>query len=293
MHLRWLSDFIAVAELGSFSKAANARAITQPVMSRHIKQLEDWMGVPLFSRDTFPVTLTPAGNQFFKLASAMVESLEQGKNHIAQEYSQQQRHLKFVMQHALAAEFFAKWWAQKTADHPNIHIKVDARNLPHCVQQLENKQSDILICFTHPAVPLFLDGEMYIGKKIGEETMQAVCGVRNSKLLYSLTKRGNRPLPLVSSGPDDFMGRIVSGIINRNKVTKHFLRVYEDSFSEGVRAQVLAGLGIGWLPSSLIQEDIKSGRLALLGGESWQERLDITLYRRREFEHPVIEAISV
>jgi len=71
MNLRWLKDFAAVAELGSFSRAADARAITQPAMSRHIKGLEDQLGFRLIDRSVFPATLTAEGEQFHTLQCSM------------------------------------------------------------------------------------------------------------------------------------------------------------------------------------------------------------------------------
>ncbi|MCL5425335.1 MAG: LysR family transcriptional regulator, partial [Gammaproteobacteria bacterium] len=50
MELVWLEDFIALAEHGSFVRAAEARHITQPAFSRRIRSLEQWMGVSLFVR---------------------------------------------------------------------------------------------------------------------------------------------------------------------------------------------------------------------------------------------------
>jgi len=64
MDLDWLEDFAALAEHGNFSRAAEMRHVSQPAFSRRIKALEDWIGVPLFSRGAQGVTLTAAGEQF-------------------------------------------------------------------------------------------------------------------------------------------------------------------------------------------------------------------------------------
>ena len=63
LDLDWLEDFIALAESGNFSRAAQARNIAQPAFSRHIKSLEEWVGVDLFDRTSHPVSLTAAGRQ--------------------------------------------------------------------------------------------------------------------------------------------------------------------------------------------------------------------------------------
>src|SRR5262245_1955571 len=59
-----LEDFLAVLEEGSFSRAADRRAVSQPAFSRRIGALEEWMGTPLFDRNTHTVRLTPAGERF-------------------------------------------------------------------------------------------------------------------------------------------------------------------------------------------------------------------------------------
>ena len=45
LDLEWLEDFLALAETGNFSRAAEARSIAQPAFSRHIRALEEWVGV--------------------------------------------------------------------------------------------------------------------------------------------------------------------------------------------------------------------------------------------------------
>ena len=52
--LEWLEDFVALAESGNFSRAAEARAIAQPALSRHMRSLEEWVGTELVDRSAHP-----------------------------------------------------------------------------------------------------------------------------------------------------------------------------------------------------------------------------------------------
>ncbi|HEX8373017.1 MAG TPA: LysR substrate-binding domain-containing protein [Chthoniobacterales bacterium] len=65
MELRHLRYFRVVAEQGNFSRAAEALHYTQPALSRTIKDLEEELGVSLFTRDSNSVRLTPAGETFY------------------------------------------------------------------------------------------------------------------------------------------------------------------------------------------------------------------------------------
>ncbi|MEI8597318.1 LysR family transcriptional regulator [Vibrio sp. M60_M31a] len=58
MEVKWIEDFLSLSQHGSFAKAATARNVTQPAFGRRIKQLEEWIGVPLVNRNTFPTTFT-------------------------------------------------------------------------------------------------------------------------------------------------------------------------------------------------------------------------------------------
>lgn len=73
MELRHLRYFIAVAEERSFHKAAERLYISQPPLSRQIKQLEEELGVRLIDRDQRPLKLTEAGIFFYEHATQIVK----------------------------------------------------------------------------------------------------------------------------------------------------------------------------------------------------------------------------
>jgi DNA-binding transcriptional LysR family regulator len=74
MDFRHLRAFIAVAETSSVTKAAERLHISQPPLSRHIRQLEDELGTRLFVRHRHGVTLTEAGRGLLDKAKVLAEA---------------------------------------------------------------------------------------------------------------------------------------------------------------------------------------------------------------------------
>jgi DNA-binding transcriptional LysR family regulator len=79
MELRHLRYFVAVAELGSVSRAAEKLFIAQPPLSTQIKQLEDEVGVKLLVRYSRGVRLTDAGSAFLAEAKDLLARSERAK----------------------------------------------------------------------------------------------------------------------------------------------------------------------------------------------------------------------
>ncbi|MDE1187266.1 MAG: LysR family transcriptional regulator [Pantoea sp.] len=77
MELRHLRYFIAVAETGSLTEAAEHRLFTsQPSLSRQIRDLEDQVGTPLLNRSARGVELTPAGQAFIDHARLALHQVD-------------------------------------------------------------------------------------------------------------------------------------------------------------------------------------------------------------------------
>src|SRR6478752_3238557 len=81
MELRHLKYFLTLSEELSFVRAADKVCISQPPLSRQIKELEEVIGARLFERNNKRVELTEAGKYFEKEVRAMMQSLESIKIH--------------------------------------------------------------------------------------------------------------------------------------------------------------------------------------------------------------------
>ncbi|MER7672816.1 LysR substrate-binding domain-containing protein [Kitasatospora sp. NPDC096128] len=79
MELRTLRYFVAVAEELHFGRAATRLHMSQPPLSRAVKQLETDLGAPLFTRSPTGVTLTPAGSVLLDEARTLLERADRAR----------------------------------------------------------------------------------------------------------------------------------------------------------------------------------------------------------------------
>lgn len=77
MELRHIRYFVALAEELNFRQAAERLHITQPPLSRQIRELEEEIGVKLFHRNKRNVTLTDAGKVFLQKAYQILDDVDQ------------------------------------------------------------------------------------------------------------------------------------------------------------------------------------------------------------------------
>ncbi len=80
MHVRYFETFAAVVDQGSFTKAAQSRHLTQSAVSQQVRELEDWLGQPLFERQGRIMVPTEAAKRFREHVGTILAQL-----HVARE----------------------------------------------------------------------------------------------------------------------------------------------------------------------------------------------------------------
>jgi LysR family transcriptional regulator, hydrogen peroxide-inducible genes activator len=88
MELHQLRYFTAVADLGSFTKAAQRCLVAQPSLSQQIIKLEKELGQPLFERLGRMIRLTDAGHMLHDQAVAILASVEEAKNRVSESFQE-------------------------------------------------------------------------------------------------------------------------------------------------------------------------------------------------------------
>ena len=121
--LRQLKGFQAVAQHGSFSRAAEALALTQPALSATIRDLELLLDVTLLERSTHHVALTAAGAALQPQVAWLLNSFSQGVSDMHRALTSQTRSLRLAALPS-AMHLLAPPLAQWQRKHPDVTLTV-------------------------------------------------------------------------------------------------------------------------------------------------------------------------
>lgn len=132
--LRQLRVFVAVAESSSFSRAADALALTQPAVSRNVTDLEQVMGLQLLHRTTREVELTEAGRLLLGSVSRVLEDLDACLQEVQGLATQRKGRVKVASSPTLSAHLLPQCIARGKQQMPDVNI-----------QLLDRIQSDVLL----------------------------------------------------------------------------------------------------------------------------------------------------
>jgi LysR family transcriptional regulator, hypochlorite-specific transcription factor HypT len=146
MDLDWLKDFLALAEQKNFSRAADARNVSQPAFSRRIRALEDWIGAPLFVRGAQGATLTPAGGYFLPLADDLMRDLQRARRDTRAMGERAGATLSIAATHALSFTFFPNWIRRHMRFEALGTLNLISDSMEACEQIMLGGEVHFLLC---------------------------------------------------------------------------------------------------------------------------------------------------
>lgn len=277
MDLNWLQDFVCLARTLNFTRAAEERNITQPAFSRRIKSLENWTGVPLIKRSSYPVQLSEAGQQFLPVARSTIAELTD----IRQTLRAQERGVtafqRFAVLHTISVNYLSRRIDEMEREIPNLRVRVYSDNLRTCCQMLSDGTCDFLLYYSHQDVQPVFDEAQFARKDIGSEPMipvaQAEAAAANG---WSLDDPDSPQIPYLAYDPSSFLGTVVDQTIGRR--TPPLALCYMDALTEAIKRRTLAGSGMSWLPEGAVAAEMSDGRIVRVGGESWDAPLTLSLF---------------
>jgi DNA-binding transcriptional LysR family regulator len=297
LDLEWLEDFVTLAKTGHFSRAAEIRAIAQPAFSRHIRSLEQWVGVEIVERSTHPTALTAAGRQLLPLVQEALAALQAARIKARQAHDEAAATLRFACTHVLAITFLPRWLASLEAQLRPGPIQAKADHYRACEDLMLQRRAQFMLCYGHPKVPGRLDEGAHPMLRLGEDRLVPVSArCSGGTALHSLMRP--EVLPLLEYSEDSGLGRITRamfrqlfapGSVSGSQPTASVVFTAHDALL--LKRMAVDGRGLAWLPRTLISEELACGDLIGGGDAAWEVPVEIRLYRQPAEMAPVAERL--
>lgn len=275
MIFRQLECFLAVAKLGSMSRAANEMFLTQPTLTARLQLLEQEMDTQLFARTRSGMKLTEAGREFLPYAERCVSSFENGKQHLKGLIDGTQGHLKIGALPRVSTYSLPDFLEEFASTHPQVVISVMTGHSKDVLEMVLREEVQIGLArpMEHPEVE---DIPLY------EEELILVANPSHrfaGRDLVELSEVGREQLILFDRASSDF--ELTKSLFRETGVREP--RMMELDNIEAAKRMVERGLGIAFLPRQAVPRAVAAGRLCeieLTDGPDFKR--SIVAMRRRD-----------
>jgi LysR family nitrogen assimilation transcriptional regulator len=169
MDLKKLKAFSAVAEFGSFSRAATVLGVTQPMLSRQVRALEDELGLELVYRNGRGIVLTEAGALLNDYAKGILNTISRAKSEIGALRANPRGNVVVGMPPSIGTVLTVPLIERFRGEYPSIQMRVIEGFSGHLLDWLMAGKIDVAVLYNAPRTksllsePLLQDELFLIG----------------------------------------------------------------------------------------------------------------------------------
>ncbi|MGB3555544.1 MAG: LysR family transcriptional regulator [Jannaschia sp.] len=283
MRLDWIDDILAVIDTGSLARAAERRALTQSAFTRRVRGIEDSLGASLFDRSRKPVVMTPGVRALEPELREMSARLRRLRHDLRS--SGDSGGVAFVCQHSITATI-SPWIVKELTARGGPSVRVRSGNRDECLMLLLSGEVDFALTYEVPEEPAAISSDAFETVTLGVDRLIPVCA---PDLLDGLCEGA---IPTIGYPHHVFLGRIVNRhIVPRLPAGMSLSLRAETALTLAACEYALDGIGVAWLPATLVAPHLDSGRLVRV--ETLPEQpLGIAMIRMSGSQRPGHESIE-
>ncbi len=284
MDTKNLTTFIYVAELRSFTKAADRLGFSQSTVSFQIKQMENELGCQLFERINHTVQLTEKGREVLEYAHQINRMTRALKDSMKEETAS--GYIRLAMADSLCTSLLSRDFLHFRELYPNIALKIIAAGTEEMFRLMNHNEADAI---------LTLDNHIYNTEYriLQEEKVRTffVAGADTeiaSASSLSIEELLLQPFILTEKGMS--YRRLLEEKLA--ELSLEIQPVLEIGSTELICSLVEQGAGISFLPEYVIKDRVKAGTLVCLPVSGleihvWKQ----LLYHRNKWVSPQMEKV--
>lgn len=272
LELDLLRTLVAIADTGSFNRAARAVFRTPSAVSMQMKKLEEQVGQPLFAKNGRSVVLTPDGEALLSYGRRILKLADEA----LQRFRAPEIHgtIRLGSPDDYASQYLPDILARFAASHPNVEVDVVCQSSQELLSDVQEDKLDVaLVSAGH--------GQTTGGIKVHREELGWV-GLKHG------CAHEKQPIPLAVSHIGCCWRRQALDALDRAGVP--YRVAYTSKHYSGQLAAVMAGLAIAPFPRSSARGDLK-----VFGDEVGLPRIghfEIELHHAPSARGPLFDAIT-
>ena len=284
MEIKNLTTFEQVAELNSFTKAAEKLGFSQSTVSAQIRQLEEELGFQLFERINRTVALTEKGREVLKYAH-QIDKLTQELKKNMQSQKKISGHVRLAMADSLCDSFLGSKFSRFREQYPDITLKIIAAGTEEMFRLMNHNEVDAIVT---------LDNHIYNAEyvtvceeKVGMHFV-AGAGWPLPQQAVTVQKLLKQPFILTEKGMS--YRRLMDEKLAGLSLEVH--PVLEIGSTDLICAAVEQGVGVSFLPDYVTAPEVEAGRMVYLKVQGFE--IDIwkqLLHHRDKWVSPQMEQV--
>lgn len=250
MDTQHLHAFVAIAEQGSFSAAAEKLHLTQPAISKRIALLEDQLGTRLFDRVGRSVILTPAGKILLNKAQHILSEVTATQRAIADLKGEVQGQLSIATSHHVGLHYLPPVLREFSSLYSQVKLDLHFLDSEHAYEEILNSRYDLAV------VTLSLEQDPRLETyNLWQDQLQFVAApdhplATQSHLQLADLTRHQAILPDVNT----YTTRLVKNLFDQENLSIDITVV--TNHLESIKMMLSIGLGWGVLPDRLIDHQL-------------------------------------
>ncbi len=283
-----LNTLLRVQETGSFTRAAESLSLTQPAVSKHIRQLEEELGVRIFNRGAGEMKLTREGEIVVKYAKR-IGVLYQNMQQSLDDEKRCATRLSVGVTHTAESNIMAEVLARYSSEREGVRLTIVTDTIQNLYEKLRTYEIDLAVVEGRAPDGSFnsilLDTDSLIlavstENPLAKKKIVTLSELKKQKMILRLPNSGTRNL-------------FVSHLESNNLSIDDFNVILEVDNIATIKDLIRRNFGVSILAKSACVDELRKGKLIALPVENLGMIREINLVYHRDFEHTdILQDIS-
>lgn len=251
-HLDKIHTFFAIVDSGSFTRAASNLGLSRAMVSLHIKNLEQLLGVTLLVRNTRSLALTGHGQQFYQDFKLIFADIDRAVARVATEHHSLSGELRITSTWEYGQQFLMPLVGEFCQRHPLLKLNY---SVGASLDDLVSNKLDVAI-----RLGALRDSSLK-SRRLAEYSILLVASPSLVSHRCPIQLQDVSGMPWIHNSNLTQPGRWTFCRADNGTLELKSEAAYTANSAQIVRQMALAGMGVAVLPEWLVREDIAAGRL--------------------------------